>query len=444
MAKKFFIETFGCQMNELDSEKIAGHLRQDGLEAASEPSEADLIVLNTCSVRAKAVQRVYARLGELKRRKTERPALLLGVVGCMAQLEGKDLPARAPFVDLIAGPQKGHLLPEMMRRRLESGRPAIDLRLTDDPEPLETTEVLRESRWRAAVTISEGCSRLCSFCVVPFTRGKQRDRNSESIIREVEGLVSDGYLEITLLGQSVTSYRDPSDRHPTFAGLLRRLADVNGLRRIRFTAPYPSDFSRELLDVMVSCPNVCNHIHLPVQSGSTRILREMRRGYTRERYLEIVDLIRGAARPIAISTDIIVGFPGESDEDFEGTLSLLDTVQYEGMYSFKYSPRPNTAAFVRQDDVPEGIKAARLAILQQQQKLIQFNINAGYVGRIVTVLPEDAARTQYRLSGRTSNNKVVNFDGPDELLGQLVPIEITGFGPHSLKGTTLRRPPEEE
>jgi tRNA-2-methylthio-N6-dimethylallyladenosine synthase len=261
MAKKFFIETFGCQMNELDSEKIAGSLSCEGMEPAADPSQADVIILNTCSVREKAVQKVYARLGEIKKHQFRKRDVLIGVVGCMAQLEGEKILDRAPFVNIIAGPQKGHMMPGLVDRAARTRTPAIDLRMDEDPEPLETTHVLRESPWRAGVTISEGCNRHCSFCIVPFTRGKEKDRPSTSVIREVEDLAGRGYVEVVLLGQTVNSYRDPSPQGMTFAGLLRRLAEIPGLMRLRFTSPHPNDFTDELLDVMISHPKVCDQIH---------------------------------------------------------------------------------------------------------------------------------------------------------------------------------------
>jgi tRNA-2-methylthio-N6-dimethylallyladenosine synthase len=437
MARKFFIETFGCQMNELDSEKIAGNLQHDGMVPAAEAAGADVIILNTCSVREKAVQKVYARLGEIKRLKSERQDLVVGVVGCMAQLEGEKVLKKVPFVNLLAGPQKGHLMGELVERASTGKVPAVDLRMDDDPEPLENTVVMRESRWRAGITISEGCDRQCSFCVVPFTRGKQRDRESANIVSEIEALISNGYLEVVLLGQTVNAYRDPSPAHLTFAGLLRRLAQIEGLRRIRFTSPHPNDFTDELIDTMAAFPQICNQLHLPVQSGSSRILRSMRRGYTRESYLATVARIRTAERPIAISTDIIVGFPGETDADFRDTLQLLDEVQYDCVFSFKYSPRPNTRALELRDEVPDEEKGARLKLLQDQQKLIQFNKNAAYRGQVVEVLVDGRARSNFALSGRMTNNRIVNFDGPETLLGTFADVEITGFSANSLKGVLV-------
>jgi tRNA-2-methylthio-N6-dimethylallyladenosine synthase len=438
MTRKFFIETFGCQMNELDSEKIAGNLQHSGLEPAAEAAGADVVILNTCSVREKAVQKVYARLGEIKKLKSGRQDLIVGVVGCMAQLEGKGLFKKAPFVNILAGPQKGHVMGELVEKARETRQPAIDLRMDDDPEPLENKQVLRETPWRAGITISEGCNRQCSFCVVPFTRGKQRDRESANIIREVEQLVAQGTIEIVLLGQTVNAYRDPSPDALSFAALLRRLAQIEGLRRIRFTSPHPNEFGDDLLDTMASFPQICNHVHLPVQSGSTRVLRAMRRGYTRESYLETIARIRQAPRAIAISTDMIVGYPGETEEDFRNTLALLDEVQYDSMFSFKYSPRPNTPAWQLGDDVSDPEKGARLQLLQAQQKLIQYNKNAAFEGQIVEVLVDGSARSNYSLSGRMSNNRIVNFDGHDSLLGHLARVRISGFSANSLKGVLIQ------
>jgi tRNA-2-methylthio-N6-dimethylallyladenosine synthase len=434
MTRKYLIETFGCQMNDLDSEKIAGSFHKDGMEATDDVEQADIIILNTCSVREKAVQKVYDRLGKLKRHKAHRPNLIIGVVGCMAQLDQSNLLKKAPFVNILAGPQKGSVMNDLVHRSSLSQIPIVDMRRDEDPAPLETAYILRRNPWRASITVSEGCNRHCTYCVVPTTRGKERSRESSQILREAQNLVELGYVEILLLGQTVNSYVDRTTGNVTFAKLLRLLAGITGLKRIRFTSPHPGDFSDELLDVMVSCPPVCNQIHLPVQSGSTKILRAMRRGYSRESYLKIIEKIRNARRPISISTDIIVGFPGESDSDFQDTLSLLDAVQYESAFSFKYSPRPHTDALDLKDDISDEEKGRRLAILQERQRQIQHRRNEAYLGQIVEIMVENQARTRFRLSGRTSNNKIVNFDGPDTLMGHFIKVEITGFSPNSLKG----------
>jgi tRNA-2-methylthio-N6-dimethylallyladenosine synthase len=437
MTTKYLIETFGCQMNDLDSEKIAGNLRHVGMEAAGNLSEADVVILNTCSVRDKAVQKVYARLGEIRRHKARRENLIVGVVGCMAQLEGEKVLKRAPFVNIVAGPQKGYAMSDLVERSMRSRSAVIAMRTNDDLSPLETSYIFRQNRWRASVTISEGCNRNCAFCVVPATRGRERVRTSASILREVEDLADRGYIEIILLGQTVNSYYD-REAGVSFAELLRRMSEVRGLKRIRFTSPHPSDFSDDLLEVMASCPQVCNQIHLPVQSGSTRLLRAMRRGYTRQSYMAVIGKIRKARRPISISTDLIVGFPGETEADFRDTLSLLDEVQYDSAFSFKYSPRPNTSALSMPDEISEEEKGRRLEELQERQRLIQEQINAAYPGQILEVLVDGKARSRVRLAGRSSNNKIVNFDGPETLMGQVVQVEITGFSPNSLKGVWIR------
>jgi tRNA-2-methylthio-N6-dimethylallyladenosine synthase len=340
---------------------------------------------------------------------------------------------RAPFVSIVAGPQKSRIIPGLVQRAGAESTPVVDLRMDDETETPEIPHVARSSPWQASVTISEGCSRACSFCVVPFTRGRERNRPAGAIIREVEELAARNYVEVLLLGQTVNSYRDP-ESGLSFAGLLRRLAGIPGLARIRFTSPHPSDFTAELLEVMVSCPQVCNQIHLPVQSGSTAILRSMRRGYTRERYLETIRRIKAAPRPIAISTDLIVGFPGESEADFRDTLTLLDEVQFDSAFSFKYSPRPNTKALELQGEVSEQEKGRRLMILQEQQRVIQYNKNAAYQGRVVDVLVDGRPKSRFSLAGRTTENKIVNFDGPDSLMGRIVPVLIGGFSANSLKG----------
>jgi len=438
MAKRYFIETFGCQMNDLDSEKIAGSFRHKGMERTDDVSQADVIVLNTCSVREKAVQKVYARLGEIRRYKDARKNLVVSVVGCMPQIESAKILKKAPYISLLAGPQKGHIIGDLVERSAGEEKPVIELRRDEDPSPLDTVHIARDNQWRANVTISEGCSRRCAYCVVPAARGKERVRSSESIVREIGELAARGYIEILLLGQTVNSYRDRA-ASVNFAQLLRRISAIPGLKRIRFTSPHPGDFTDELLDVMITCPQICNHIHLPVQSGSTRVLAKMRRGYTRERYLEIIRKIREAPRSIAISTDIIAGFPGESESDFQDTLSLLDEAQYDSVFSFKYSPRPNTEALnFADEEIPEEEKGRRLAMIQEKQKLIQYKRNSLFLGRKVEVLVEGRAKSRMRLTGRTCDNKIVNFDGSESLIGKFAQVEISGFGVNSLKGVWIQ------
>jgi tRNA-2-methylthio-N6-dimethylallyladenosine synthase len=421
MTKKYIIETFGCQMNELDSEKIAGSFSQSGMEATEDAAQADVIVLNTCSVRHKAVQKVYTRLGEIRQQKADRADLIVCVAGCMAQLEGESILKRAPYLSVVAGPQKGHIMNELVERSRRSNFPIMAKRQDESASPIETDSILRQNAWRANVTIS-------AFCVVPLARGKERTRESSKIIQEVESLASKGYVEIMLLGQTVNSYVDRTAGNLSFAALLRILSQIPGIKRIRFTSPHPGDFTDELLDVMVSCSQICNQIHLPVQSG-----------YTREGYLEVIKKIERAPRAIAISTDLIVGYPGESESDFQDTLSLLDEVQYDSTFSFKYSPRPNTVAFGVPDDVSDEEKGRRLTILQEIQRQIQYKRNSFCMGQTMEVLVEEKARSRVALSGRTSNNKIVNFDGPETLIGKFVDLEITGFSPNSLKGVLMQK-----
>jgi tRNA-2-methylthio-N6-dimethylallyladenosine synthase len=434
MTKRYFIETFGCQMNELDSEKIAGNLQHCGMEPASDPSQADVIILNTCSVRERAVQKVYARLGEIRRHKEHRKDLIVGVAGCMAQLESDKILHKAPFINIVAGPRKGHEMSGLIEQSLKLQTPIKSLRKDEDPDPPENEYTLRENRWSANVAISEGCNRRCSFCVVPMARGRKRDRPSSYIIREIDNLIACGYIEILLLGQTVNSYRDRTVENMNFPALLRRVAGIEGIKRVRFTSPHPADFSDELLQVMISCPQICNQIHLPVQSGSDRVLQSMRRGYTRNKYLEVIEKIKAAPRPISVSTDIIVGFPGETETDFEDTIRLLDEVKYDNVFSFKYSARSGTEALNLPNEIDEVEKGKRLKILQEHQKQIQLSNNQEYLGRVMEILVDAEARSRFNLSGRTSNNKIVNFNGPESLMGQIIQVEITGFGANSLKG----------
>ena len=425
-------------MNALDSEKIAGDFLRHGMSAAADISEADVIAINTCSVRDKAVQKAYARLGEFRRLKAARPGMVVCVVGCMAQIEGEKILKRAPYVDIVTGPQKGHVIGNLVEKALNSCKPILELRYDGDPSPLENKHILRNTAWRASVTISEGCSRCCAFCIVPEARGPERHREMVGILEEIGELADNGCLEIMLLGQTVNSWFDPSDDSIRFPELLRRVADVPGIRRVRFASPHPNYFSDDLLEVIASHETICNHVHLPVQSGSTRILRAMNRGYTRMNYLEIARKIRSAPARITISTDIIVGYPGETEADFQDTLSIVDTVRYTGVFSFKYSPRPRTTAYDLPDDVPEKEKSRRLALLQERQREIQCEMNAAYVGQKDVVLVESNARSRMRLVGRTADNRIVNFDGSDELIGSFTQVEITGFGPNSFKGKLIK------
>jgi tRNA-2-methylthio-N6-dimethylallyladenosine synthase len=428
----FYLETFGCQMNAHDSEKVAGVLAGRGYLPVDRPEDAQLVFYNTCSIREKAAQKVFSRLGLFRER--EGNGQIIGVLGCVAQQEGEEIFERAPWVSLVCGSASYRKLPELLAQ-LESGNRRVMGLDTDTDETFETELTRRDNPFRAYITIIEGCSKSCAYCVVPFTRGPERSRTSAAVLEEVRRLAGAGYSEIQFLGQTVNSYRDPSPRRMSFAELLVAASGVSGIRRVRFTTSHPSDFNRDIVDAIDSVPALCEHVHLPVQSGSTRILRAMRRTYTREEYLEKVALIRAARRPISISSDIIVGFPGESDEDFADTLSLLDAAQYDSVFAFQFSPRPNTEALSLSGTVREETRAQRLQILQDKQREIQLARNQSLIGLTLEVLVDGAARKAGNWLGRTSSNRMVNFASPEpNLLGQYVSITITSAGPGNLVG----------
>ncbi len=428
----FFLETFGCQMNDHDSEKVAGVLLSRGYRQVESPEAASLILYNTCSIREKAAQKVFSRLGEF--REKQQDGKIIGVLGCVAQQEGEDIFKRAPWVNLVCGSASYRKLPEMLAQ-LEAGNHHVTGLDTDTDETFETEVTRRDNPWRAYLTIIEGCDKACSYCVVPFTRGPERNRASDSILREVRQLADLGYSEVQLLGQTVNSYADPTPRRMRFSELLLAAADVSGIRRVRFTTSHPSDFGRDIVEAIESQPKLCEHVHLPVQSGSTKVLRAMQRTYSREEYLEKIGTIRAAKRPIAITTDIIVGFPGETDADYGETLSLLDEVQYDGLFAFKYSPRPNTPSLSMKDSIPEEEKSHRLAVLQDKQREIQRARNASLVGESFEVLVSGKSRREYQWSGYTSSHRVVNFASQaPELLGAYVQVRVTDATPNSLLG----------
>jgi tRNA-2-methylthio-N6-dimethylallyladenosine synthase len=432
-AKSFHIETFGCQMNVHDSEKVSGLLLARGYRAVENSAQADLVLYNTCSIREKAAQKVFSRLGEWRTAARER-GKVIGVLGCLAQQEGEEIFERAPWVSLVCGSASYQKLPALMTELEAGGRRVMGLDLSAE-ETFETEITRRDNPIRAYITIIEGCDYACSYCVVPHTRGPERSRPSESVLAETRRLADAGYTEIQLLGQTVNSYRDPSPRGWKFVDLLRAVAEVKGIRRVRFTTSHPNDFSREIVEVVDQIPTLCDHFHLPVQSGSTRILRAMLRTYTRGEYLEKISWIRAARRPISITSDVIIGFPGETESDFDDTLTLLDAVGYDGVFSFKYSPRPNTSASSMPDAVPEEEKSRRLAILQERQRLIQTARNENLIGETLEVLVDThhAARSQW--AGRSTSNRVLNFASPHQnLLGQYVQVKVTRAGPNSLVG----------
>jgi len=431
-ANTFYIETFGCQMNVHDSEKVAGVLLRRGYRQVDAPEAAMLVFYNTCGIREKAAQKVFTRLGQFKA--GQDAGKLIGVLGCVAQQEGERIFERAPWVSLVCGSASYRKLPELLDE-LEAGCRRVTGLDTDTEETFETEITRRDHPFRAYITIIEGCDKACTYCVVPFTRGPERSRTSAAILEEVRQLAEAGYTEVQLLGQTVNSYRDPSPRRLSFAELLVAVAEVPGIRRVRFTTSHPSDFHADIVEAIDVYPALCDHVHLPVQSGSTRVLRAMQRTYTRAEYLEKIALIRSARRPINITTDIIVGFPGETEKDFEDTLSLLDLAQYDGVFSFKYSPRPNTPAATMADPVPEEEKGRRLAVLQDRQRQIQTAHNEALVGQTFEVLVDGLSRRESQWAGRTSSNRVVNFTSPQgALLGQYVRVRVTHAGPNSLVG----------
>jgi tRNA-2-methylthio-N6-dimethylallyladenosine synthase len=430
--KTFYLETFGCQMNVHDSEKVAGVLLARGYRQVDDPKSAEVVFYNTCSIREKAAHKVFSRLGEF--RGTAGQDKIIGVLGCVAQQEGQAIFERAPWVSLVCGSASYRKLPELLAQLEAGGRRVTGLDLDPD-ETFETELTRRDNPFRAYLTIIEGCDKSCAYCVVPRTRGPERSRRSDSVLGEVRQLAELGYTEVQLLGQTVNSYRDPGPRKMTFVELLVAVTEIPGIRRVRFTTSHPREFGREIVVAIDAVPALCDHIHLPVQSGSSRMLRAMRRTYTRNEYLEKIEWIRSARRPISITTDVIVGFPGETEADFEETLTLLDRVGYDGIFSFKYSPRPNTPALSMADAVPEEEKGRRLAILQNRQRQIQTARNEALVGQSFEVLVDGCHAAKRQWAGRTTSNRVVNFSSPAEnLLGQYVQVKITRAGANSFVG----------
>jgi tRNA-2-methylthio-N6-dimethylallyladenosine synthase len=466
---KYLVETFGCQMNQHDSERMAGLLEQAGYDRTDNDRDADVIVINTCSVREKAEEKLYTRLGEIRMMGEEtgsRP--VVAVAGCVAQQEGESLLDRTNghVIDVLIGTQSLKRLPMLVDEARGGSRearpgvagasaaaslpetrlaprasrlaPRVDLNPYDDVSfPLGIAR--RDEPHKAYVTIIEGCNEFCAFCVVPYTRGKERMRLARDIVAEVRHAADTGAREVQLLGQIVNHYQAPDDPACDFAELLARVSDVAGIERIRVASPHPRHVTSRMMQAMRDLPKVCRHLHLPVQSGSTRVLQAMRRRHTREEYLDLVCQLRETMPDIALSTDMIVGFPGETEADFEDTLSLTRAARYHSMYSFKYSPRPNTLALKRMpDDVPEAEKTERIMALQALQRTIQGGIFEAAIGRLEPVLIDATSRRRdWELSGRTSGNTVVNLPGEPAWVGQVVPVRITGANPNSLRGQAL-------
>ena len=442
MTGKFYIRTFGCQMNEYDSDKLADVLRAaHGMEPAQSPEEADVLLFNTCSVREKAQEKVFSDLGRIRHLKQRNPDLLIGVGGCVASQEGAAIVDRAPYVDLVFGPQTLHRIPGMIEARRRSGRPQVDISFPEI-EKFDHLPAARKEGPSAFVSIMEGCSKYCSFCVVPYTRGEEVSRPFEDVLTEVAGLVDQGVREITLLGQNVNAYRGhlSDGESADFALLLEYMAELPGLDRIRYTTSHPKEFTQRLIDAYAKVPQLVSHVHLPVQSGSDRVLMAMKRGYTALEYKSIIRRLRGVRSDICIASDFIVGFPGETESDFEATLRLAEEVDFDGSFSFVYSPRPGTPAASLYDDTPQEVKLERLHRLQRQLDEQAQRISRAMVGTTQQVLVEGRAKKDAdELSGRTQNNRVVNFPAPPRLVGHFVEVTITAALAHSLRGEVIGR-----
>jgi tRNA-2-methylthio-N6-dimethylallyladenosine synthase len=458
MEKKVYLETYGCQMNVHDSEKAIRMFSDLGYSQTSEVSEADIVLLNTCMVREKAARKVFARINEIKKEiRRDHPGIapriesdnrqpVFGVMGCVAQAEADRLFERSRDIKMVMGTQAISRLPALVEQLDKGFSRVIDVRLSKEAEFLELEASSRQTKHIAYITITEGCNKFCSFCIVPFTRGRERSRPADRIIGEAKALAEQGYQEVHLLGQNVNSYGLSGRYHGnpasvesgdeiTFAELLDRVAVKSGVPRIKYTTSYPRDFDEEIVRVMDAHENLCEWIHLPAQSGSDRVLRVMRRGYTRREYIEKIEAIKGARKEISITGDMIVGFPGETDDDFNETMSLVAEVEYDGLYIFKYSPRPRTPAAAYADSIPEEVKTERFLRLQELQDRIQKRRYERYLGRTVEVLVEGtSSRSPSDYTGHTRCNKVVNFPAAAEALGKLVNVKITEVKSHSLYG----------
>jgi tRNA-2-methylthio-N6-dimethylallyladenosine synthase len=454
--KSFYIRTFGCQMNERDSETLAGMLSDLGYRETMDRNKADVIIMNTCSVRENADRRFFGNLGQLKRIKEERPDVIIAVCGCMMQQQHiiDTLKSKYTWVDLVFGTYNIHEFPKLLENVLDERKKVVDVWDQAD-EIVEGLPAQRKHPYKAFVNIMYGCDNFCSYCIVPYTRGRERSRDPEAILEEVKALVADGVLEITLLGQNVNSYRgqignqdkeeadggkvmDSSGEYVSFAGLIHMLNEVEGLKRIRFTTSHPKDLSDELIDAFASCEKLCPHIHLPVQSGSTRILEKMNRKYTKEEYLELVEKLRRKTPDIAITTDIIVGFPGETEEDFEETLDIVRKVGFDSAFTFLYSIRKGTTAENFPDQVAEEVKHERFNRLVEEMNRISAEKNKALVGQVVEVLAEGKSKTNKALySGRTGGHKLVNFKTDEDVTGRMVKVLITESSTFSLTGRAI-------
>ena len=443
MPKKLFIRTFGCQMNEYDSDKMADVLNaSEGVVKTDNPEEADIILFNTCSVREKAQEKVFHDLGRVRHLKKLNPDLVIGVGGCVASQEGDAIVARAPYVDIVFGPQTLHRLPQLIAERKSKGRAAVDVSF---PE-IEKFDAMPPAEVKGAsafVSIMEGCSKFCTFCIVPYTRGGEVSRPFEDVLTEIAGLAANGVGEVTLLGQNVNAYQGDmagSEEKADLALLIEYIAEVPGIERIRYTTSHPREMSQRLIDTYATVPKLVSHLHLPVQSGSDRILAAMKRGYTAIEYKSIIRKLRAARPDISLSSDFIVGFPGETDEDFEKTMKLIDEVGFDNSFSFVYSPRPGTPAVEMEDSTPAEVKSARLSRLQKRIDELAQAVSQSMVGSVQRVLVEGTSKKDAReLAGRTDNNRIVNFVGNPRLIDTFVDVRITAALPHSLRGEIVIR-----
>jgi tRNA-2-methylthio-N6-dimethylallyladenosine synthase len=431
--KLFHIITFGCQMNEHDSERMAGILQERGCTSAAVAADADMVILNTCSIREKAEQKFFSELGRLKSLKDENPSLKIAVAGCIAQQEGANILSRAPYVDMIFGPSDIARLSDLLDQRLSRHAPLVDT--TGDPDyHRKQMPTARGDRVKAWVSIMYGCDNFCTYCVVPYLRGRERSRPPMDIVQEVRDLAQKGYKEVTLLGQNVNSYGKGLEEDVDFPALLRMVNDVAGIDRVRFVTSHPRDLSEGLVAAVRDLPKVCESLHLPVQSGSDTMLRAMNRKYTRADYLDKVEMLKRDMPQMALTTDIIVGFPGESEQDFDMTMKLLEEVRYDGIFAFKYSKRPGTAALKLVGHLPEQVKEMRLARVLNLQKTITANRIKEYLGTTQEILVDGFSKKGGTLSGRTRGNRVVNVEAPVTLVGSLIKVAITAAGENSLSG----------
>ena len=440
MKKKLYIQTYGCQMNQYDSERIAQVMSRAGYVQTDRIDAADVILLNSCTVRDKAEQKVYSALGSWKEFKDAREGVIIGVGGCVAQQEGENLLKRVPHLDLVFGTHNIHKLPEMVDQAQRSRARPVEIAFYRDPSYMEDVDGRTQVRGvKAFVTIMQGCNKVCSFCIVPHVRGREVSRPSANIIAEIESLVAQGVIEVMLLGQNVNSYGKLTPGELSFAELLARVDSIEGLMRIRFTTSHPQDLSPELTEAFATLDNLCEHLHLPVQSGSDTVLGRMRRGYTRQEYVERIQRLRERCPKVALSTDIIVGFPGETDAEFERTLELLDQLEYDEIFSFMYSPRPQTiSAKIYDDDILEDVKKDRLRRVQKLQREISLRKNRQRIGEREEILVDGPSKLKKgQLMGRTRSNRIVNVTGSERLIGQLVPVQVISATANSLLGEIM-------